>query len=188
MLVPNLIGRSSQWLEDNGASHPKVCWPTRDTVGGVRGATAVDDIANGEVMIMIPEKLMISPKSCREAQDIGHVFKDNVAIFRRDDPTIAFFLVHERLKGAKSFWGPFIAMLSEPLTISNWSDAELAELQDNWLAKEARMRDVRLRRLYESIIGKLCEKYPELFSKEQYSFPLFRWGWNTIQVHAHSLC
>ena len=37
-------GEFLKWLSDNGAKHPKVQWPSRSTVQGVRGANALADI------------------------------------------------------------------------------------------------------------------------------------------------
>jgi hypothetical protein len=33
-----------QWLRDNGAKYPKIEWPSTDTVGGCRGAKAIETI------------------------------------------------------------------------------------------------------------------------------------------------
>lgn len=101
-----------QWLKDNGASHPKIVWPAYTTVGGVRGAVALDDIEvcalsasltaahthtrspsdyraqTDEKMLCIPTKLMISPPQCLASPEIAHVYKENADMFRGDDDRV----------------------------------------------------------------------------------------------------
>ena len=43
--VRELLGfRVAQWLLANGATFPKIQWPARSTIGGVRGTVALEDI------------------------------------------------------------------------------------------------------------------------------------------------
>lgn len=44
LLFPLRFGVSAQWLISNGATFPKIQWPARTTVGGVRGTVALADI------------------------------------------------------------------------------------------------------------------------------------------------
>ena len=50
----------TKWLKDNGASWDAIIWPSRNTVGKVRGAVAAEDIDTGDVMMYIPKSLMLS--------------------------------------------------------------------------------------------------------------------------------
>ena len=42
---------------------------------------------------------------------------------------LAVFMMHETLKGDKSFYAPFLRILPEPSNISEWTDAQLNLLQ-----------------------------------------------------------
>ena len=194
-----------KWLSDNGAKHPKVQWPSRSTVQGVRGATALADIESDEHMIEVPAALLMSPVTCMNSEEIGHVYRDNPALFRRDDTAIALLLMHERHRGAASFFAPFLRMLCHPCTASDWSDEELAQLHDPSLGREARARDARLRQLHASLFRHLSQLYPEHFAPDDcadgigieaprlpsghaaaapFGFARFRWAWNTVQARA----
>ena len=79
-----------KWLLENGAQHDKILWPTRDTVGGVRGATALDDIETNEFMLSIPKKLMITPPLCHESE-LEPIFVENPDIFIDEDRCLGTF-------------------------------------------------------------------------------------------------
>jgi hypothetical protein len=54
------------------------------------------------------------------------------------DRAIVSYLVYERLKGAESWLAPYFEALCEPEILSDWSDKELEELQDHFLAYNVR--------------------------------------------------
>jgi len=41
------------WLRENGATYPKIEWPSTNTVGGCRGAKARSRIETNEVMMEV---------------------------------------------------------------------------------------------------------------------------------------
>ncbi len=132
--------RFLEWLAANGATLPKIQWPARDTVSSVRGAVALADIAGGEKdMMCIPTALVMSPASAQASPTIGHVFVDGEAFkhaggYGKFETTV--FLMHEKVKGASSFWHPYIASLPEPRTVADWNAAELAQLQHSSFLEE----------------------------------------------------
>jgi hypothetical protein len=169
-----------KWFEQHGGTHPKVGYPVE--INGMRSAVALEDISPGELTCTVPKELMISPVHCRQSKTIGHVFRENYSLLRQDDPSITLMLMHEKLKGDQSFWFPFLQMMPHPETISEWTDTDLDELQDPALKRDARERYRRLARSYARIFGVLCYKYPDLFPSHKYTFKLYRWAWNQIQV------
>lgn len=124
------ISRFKKWLEANGAKFPKVEWPSLDTTGGVRGATAIDNIATNEVMIEIPNHIMMSPPVAF-ASDIGSLLRQNSDILRTD-LLLSVFIMSERSKGERSFFYPFLRILPVPGTVANWDDKDLLHLQVGW--------------------------------------------------------
>ncbi len=74
-----------QWLRANGATFPKIEWPSRGTVGGVRGAVALDDIATDEKMLCIPISLMITPPLCRASPELAPVYEHSSMLFADND-------------------------------------------------------------------------------------------------------
>lgn len=47
----------------------------------------------------------------------------------KGDILLAVFMMHETLKGDKSFYAPFLRILPEPSNISEWTDSQLNLLQ-----------------------------------------------------------
>jgi hypothetical protein len=100
-----------KWLLDNGASYDKIIWPARETVGGVRGTVARDDIESGEVMLSIPLKLMMTPPLAL-ASELSDVFEENENIFINDDRVLVLFIMNEKVKGNESFFFPYLQVFS----------------------------------------------------------------------------
>lgn len=100
-----------QWLLANGASFPKIRWPARATVGGVRGTVAQEDIEaraphdivlhdasryclfpplplqTNEHMLIIPEALMITPPLVRAFPPLKDLF-DTLDFFKSNDDVV----------------------------------------------------------------------------------------------------
>lgn len=152
--------RFLQWLRDNGASFPKVAWPQPCPGTGERGAVALDDIASGEHMLHIPTSLVLSPPVCEADAAIGHVFREQAALFRRRSDLVrcrrrcrrrlrsaaalpvatpqvlTVYLMHHRALGDRSPWWPYLAVLPHPASVADWSDEEVSALQDECVSTE----------------------------------------------------
>jgi len=178
--------RFVKWLRDNGAKFPKIQWPARTTVDGVRGTIALEDIETGEIMLEIPQKLMMCEPVCKMSEKIGHVFRDT-SLFRFGgvgSELVAVFLMHERLQGEKSFWYPFIKVLPDPTTICKWSRKQLNELQDPALCKAADDKWSHFRVQYIRLFSRLRSRFPDEFPEELYTESLFRWAILTVAARA----
>ena len=174
-----------KWLEENGARFPKVVWPSRDTVGGVRGAVAIETIETNEPIMYIPHKLLISPPVARASPDIGHIFIEHQTFFRgNDDLLLSTYIMYEESRGTKSFWYPFLAMLPRPGSISDWTKEEMEEVQDEQLVREAISRPSRIKLKYEKLMCMLEAEYGTLFNREVHTYDRFRHAWMSIQARA----
>ena len=173
------------WLKDNGARFPKCVWPSRDTVGGVRGAIATETIETNEPIMWIPHKLLISPPVARSSSLIGHIFTDHERFFHGDDDLLlATYIMFEESRGSDSFWYPFLAMLPRPGSVSDWSADEMKELQDPVLVEDAKRRPARLLAKYEKLMTLLESEYFDLFDRKVHTYDRFRHAWMTIQARA----
>ena len=173
----------SAWLAENGAKYPKIDWPSDDTVGGCRGAMAVETISSDEVMMEIPIKLMMSPNSAFDDELIGKKLQMSQDILR-GDILLAVYIMSEILKGEGSFYHPFLAILPESGSIIQWTDSQLGMLQDDSITHRAKNRRVVLRNTYSRSIEVLCDRYPETFTVEEYTYKLFLFSWFSIQARA----
>eukprot|EP01035_Chromulina_nebulosa_P024647 gene24647-32098_t len=171
------------WLQEGGAEFNKILWPSSATNSGIRGAIATDNISPMEYMIVIPGNLMISPPIILENPEIGQLLKASMDILQ-GDILLAVFMMHETLKGDKSFYAPFLRILPEPSNISEWTDSQLNLLQDTTLFLRAKNRRNQLTYLYNRAIGGLNRRYPENFPLVDYSLKLFKFCWNSVQARA----
>eukprot|EP01138_Halocafeteria_seosinensis_P001389 gb/GECG01001425.1/.p1 GENE.gb/GECG01001425.1/~~gb/GECG01001425.1/.p1 ORF type:complete len:450 (+),score=44.15 gb/GECG01001425.1/:1-1350(+) len=172
------------WFHAHGGRHPKIQYPSRETINGVRGAVAVEDIESEEVMITVPRKLMISSEDCNACPYLNPVFEGLPEIFQDEDMKLAFFLVNEKLKGHQSFWAAYLSMLPRPLTICEWSSEELEQLQDTQLVDRSHRRAVTLRNTFNNAKIAIEAKFPEHLNWSHFSLPNFLWAWRTIQARA----
>ena len=175
----------AKWFHENGGSYPKIEWPSRNTMGQVRGTIATEDIHSNEPMLYVPENIMISPPICKANPLIGHVFTENDGFFKRDDDTmLAVFVMFEKERGLESFWHPYLSVLPWPCSVADWSPLELKELQDRRLGQEATMRPIKLKEKYNTLMDMLLPKYSNLFSKEVHTLEKYVFAWMTIQARA----
>ncbi|KAE9011964.1 hypothetical protein PR003_g14293 [Phytophthora rubi] len=173
--------RFLQWLQDNGATFPKLQWPTT-TPSGLRGAVATSAIATGEPMLCIPRRLLISEDLCWRDPQLRRVFQDNRDVFTRDDPVLSLFLVREQLLGARSFFQPYLAVLPYPESVQDWTQDELRELHDGRLVDAAARRSSEIDVYYRRVMNRLQSKYPGEFPEALYTFDRFKFAWKTIQA------
>lgn len=172
------------WLRENGAGFPKLSWPSVDTVGGCRGARALEDIAPGEHMIEIPIKLMMSPPHAFRDPVIGPILKASEDLLQ-GDLLLTVYIMFEMSKGEASFYYPYLQCLPGPGSVSQWTDSQLAELENGDLIHKAKNKLISLRNTYSRTIVKLCNTYPnELPLEPSYSYDKFLFAWYSVQARA----
>ena len=171
------------WLRENGAKIGKLDWPSVDPGTDSRGAIANKDIETGEFMLEIPSKLMMSPVDAFSDEDIGEILLVHKDMLR-GDTLLTVYLMHERQKQNQSFYYPYIAILPEINNISEWTDDELALLQDSDIIARSHVIRRNLRTTFDRTVVKLQEQYPHQFSPEKFSFQSFVFCWFTIQARA----
>ncbi len=179
------------WLQEHGARFKKIEWPSYATESGVRGAVALADIDMDEDMVSIPEHLMLTPLVALEDPEIGHVFEENLGQFADEDILIVL-LMHERAKGAASFFFPYLDILPQSDGLMEWDDEALALLQDEDLCMQVHLRRSQMEAHYTRLIEDgLKAQYPQVFgvvglpeAEDPYSFAQFTFAYQTIQARA----
>ncbi len=66
---------------------------------GLVGARAKEDIAQNEVFVYVPNKVLITVERARSHPEIGHIFQNHDSIFKanedRDFLTLLIFIMYE---------------------------------------------------------------------------------------------
>jgi hypothetical protein len=181
----------SAWLAENGATYPKIEWPTRETVGGVRGTTARADIASNEKdMLRIPLKLMMAPPTTEASAEFGEVMRAYHIVPRGSMLALTVFLLLEKvLKRESSFWWPYVRMLPHPGTTLDWNAAELVELQDETVHSESQRMRAQHAQKFVVVFEKLRERFGSIFGatvaeSERLGFTSEEWEWCAMNVQA----
>lgn len=181
--APSKIDRFKAWLHANGAIFSKIEWPSVDTVGGCRGAQALEDIASEEHMLEIPIKLMMSPPTAFADSTIGPILRAHEDSLR-GDLLLSLYIMFEMSKGSSSFYYPYLQILPEPGSVSQWTSAQMQELQNEDLLLKAKNRLTTLRNSYNRAILPLCQRYPLQLPAEAFSYNLFLFAWYSVQARA----
>ncbi|EKX44656.1 hypothetical protein GUITHDRAFT_109433 [Guillardia theta CCMP2712] len=171
------------WLREHGAKFDKLEWPVYRWPGkphdGERGVRVISDIAPCEEMFSIPEKILMSRKSCM-ASSIAHVFRKHkdVLFSSRDELALTLLILYEKLdQGNASFWKPMIDILpADPGAASKWSEEELQELQDESLKAEAMIVVASMQQTYQRVLRPILVQHGDVFSVDRYTWEEFRWA------------
>ncbi|BET00936.1 Rubisco LSMT substrate-Hypothetical protein [Nesidiocoris tenuis] len=121
------IGEMTKWMLDNGAQIEGV--EIREMDNFDYGISAMKDFAEGDLIISVPRKLMMSTESA-EKSELGHLSKTDPMLIHMPNVILALFLLLEKSRGPDSFWSPYIACLpSSYTTVMYFTGEELAALK-----------------------------------------------------------
>jgi len=81
--------------------------------------------------------------------------------------------------GEKSFWKPYFDVFPEPDLLAFWTDAELNELQDPELVKEALRYRIEIDDEWKEALN-IFNKYPKIFPKDKINKDLFKFVYGNV--------
>jgi hypothetical protein len=155
----------ARWASKRGVRFPKIepC-----DFEGLRGVKARESISAGDILVEFPLSAVLcvgDAQPCPMPEWLDARFWYVSSLHAR----LAMLLLHEASKGAASDYHPWIRAMppSHDDKLQRWTDEELAELQDDTLASEAR----RQRELIDSVYATLKQLSP----RTPVSLPEFRW-------------
>lgn len=150
---------------------------------GLCGVIVKEKVEPGEVLISVKwdstfstELLLVTP--------IIEVFNENPSFFGSECPEsldnrFLALVLFEKLKGNDSKWDLFFNTMPEnPENLCDWSETELAALQDPDIVYDSRTRKGKNFKSYEEL-REILVKYPQFFS-EIIDVQLIEWCWKII--------
>lgn len=169
-----------QWARSQGAYiSEKIHYPCTFPPG-YSGTVALSDINPTELLISIPNSLLLSTKFS-SPPELSDFFNENPEIFslpnrEHEDYRMLSFLLWEMSKN-DSIWQVYFDSLPQYAeTVSDWKEKELIELQDSDF-----VNDVMIRKNWNSQLTKelscVFNKYPGLFKKEIVCAKNVLWCW-----------
>ena len=153
-----------QWLSDNGCLFPSLEFPVAFGEYGIVGTSAKTNISSLKAFLFVPYQIIISPKKAFQSE-IGFILQKH-DVFKThkksNDFVLWAFLMFEKLKGDQSFWHPYFRIIPEIELLMDWSNLELSELQDKFLANKAKL-GLKECLSYYKLIKPILVTYPEYF-------------------------
>jgi hypothetical protein len=139
-----------------------------------RGLVAARSISKDEVVISIPQKLLMNLDTafaCPLVQAVWE-FAQSEHITFSERQVLVLHLIIENRKGTSSFWHPFLS--SMPLeydTLENWQESTVAHLQFPALIRMATLRRATIQKEYQQLQSALAGVAEKLKSSADSSIP-----------------
>lgn len=161
--------RFLEWCFSNGLKWGGVDFPAffgKD--GNLRGLVAKRDIRPYEVVLAVPNQLMITTIKAREDKYLGKLFAAHEELFFAEDTgeynCLIVYLLRERFKGEESFFAPFLNVVSETESALVWDQQTLDFIEENSLRQEVVEAQEEFQREWKQLKAVL-DKYPNMFPK-----------------------
>ena len=185
----NWLNSNGVWMSDK-AGWGRAAHPLRvesDTVEDFelsgRGLLARKDVVQGEAIVQVPQKLLMTRRAAVEV--LGkRIIPDGVGEYL----AIALLLIHEREKGTSSFWAPYIGILPTADDVGQtwlWSEEDLALLGGSGVVAATNSLRAKLRREYDSLVSDVIR--PNGLSIEVFSWAAFEWAMSMLFSRAIDL-
>ncbi|XP_054264332.1 actin-histidine N-methyltransferase-like [Macrosteles quadrilineatus] len=171
------------WLENHDAEVQGV--GITEFPGHGLGLVALRDVSEGEVIVAVPRKLMITAESV-QASKLGYLLANETMLKHMPNVALALFLLLERFSSeGPSFWAPYLNMLpSAYTTVLYFTAQELQELKGSPTLEGAlkQCRNIARQyayfyRLFQNMSDPASEILREVFTYEQY-----RWAVSTVMT------
>ncbi|KAJ8030597.1 SET domain-containing protein 4 [Holothuria leucospilota] len=170
-----------QWLSQNGVKYHHLRPANFKTTG--RGLMTVKAYKDGDVIISIPKKLLITTQVALESE-----LKDVIVRFPKKLTArliICAFLIIEKMKGSSSFWAPYIRCLPESFdTPAYFTEEELSLLPDSLQVKSKEQR-VKIQQEFRKL--KQFFRFAKEFNickGEELSLSFFKWAWFVVNTRS----
>jgi hypothetical protein len=181
-----------QWAKSLGVKlNPKIIYPVLFEPGCI-GMQTTQDINPCEEILSAPNEIMLSMKLANTIE-LENVYKAYPSLFsipdrsHEDNRMIAYF-VWEQSKEENSFWYKYFKSLPKDVeTIIDWTDADLAELQDPDFEYDSKFRRER-DNSGNTVLGNALKDYPELFKEEYLSLENLNWVWKILCTRSYGRC
>jgi hypothetical protein len=162
--------RLIEWIQSHGVDLSGFKWPAYDS-NGVRGVQATVKFNANQEYFRLPKELVFDLVFDTKGVQVDDYDKRILAV------------VEERIKGNGSFWKPFLDVIGYdiPESVTEWSDEELNELQDDEFKNEVVALRSDIARRHENSVGVLN------LDKSVYSFELFKWGFLIFSQRAFGI-
>ncbi|CAN1794259.1 [Fructose-bisphosphate aldolase]-lysine N-methyltransferase, chloroplastic [Linum perenne] len=176
---PPSVATFWEWLTEKGVVSGKT--PVRPgVVTEGLGLVAKRDIGRNEVVLEVPKKFWINPKSV-EGSEIGRICGG-----LKPWISVALFLIREKLKGDGSDWKAYLDVLPESTDSTLfWSEEELAELQGTQLLNTTQGVKQYLQKEFQRVEQDILKPHKQMFPSNV-TLEDFTWAFGILRSRAFS--
>lgn len=155
------------WCFENGVKWTGVDFPAYfGNNGELRGIVTTRNIEPYEVILAVPNKLLITTLKAREDKYLSRILEAHREVFYDDDNgeynTLIAYLIKERLKGKESFFYPFLAMIEDAETAVVWDKETIDFIEEPSLKQEALDAQHEFKEEWK-VMKDILDKYPNMF-------------------------
>jgi hypothetical protein len=140
---------------------------------------ATQNLRQGERLLFVPSRLLISAESEWGCVETGKIIKEAAL---PEWPTLAIFLISEASREKSSPWYPyFVTLPKAPSSILQWTENEV----NVWLTaspvREKALECIRdVTETYRDLRATVFSKHPELFPSQVYNLEAFKWAFGIL--------
>ncbi|KAK3786270.1 hypothetical protein RRG08_002014 [Elysia crispata] len=175
-----------KWLNDNGVNTESIEISEFPGVGF--GLKTMKDLKEGDKLLQIPRKLMLTVDSAKKSS-LGPLISEDKILQVMPNVTLALHVLNEKFT-PNSFWKPYIDSLpnkySTPLY---WGSEELQLLKGSPVQGDAINQYRNIARQY-AYFYRLLQKSPavkDLPLKEHFTFENYRWAVSTVMTRQNQI-
>ncbi|GFN94514.1 histone-lysine N-methyltransferase, partial [Plakobranchus ocellatus] len=175
-----------KWLNENGVDTASIEIAEFPGVGF--GLKSTKDYKEGDKLLQIPRKLMLTVDSARKSS-LGALISEDKILQVMPNVTLALHVLNEKFS-PQSFWKPYIDSLpSKYLTPLYWGSEDLQYLKGSPVQGDAINQYRNIARQY-AYFYRLLQKNPaakDLPLKDHFTFENYRWAVSTVMTRQNQI-
>ncbi|CAK9213527.1 unnamed protein product [Sphagnum troendelagicum] len=166
-----------EWLSTEGLAKQKL--ELERVESGGRGLVAKQSLRQGERLLFVPSRLIITAQSEWGCKEAGELLKEAGV---PEWPMLATYLISEASLGRSSHWFPYIATLPQsPTSILQWTEAEVGTWLSASPVRERALDCIRdVTETYKDLQATVFAKHPQVFPAKTYTLEAFKWAFGIL--------
>lgn len=175
------------WAKEHGVEMDAI--GIKEFEGYGYGVSAEQDIEEGDPIVKVPRKLMITSDTIMDSP-LKNLYQSNPIIRLMPNVALALFILHEKFRGDESFWRPYINFLPPHYsTVLYFKSQDLLHMKGSPTFESA-MKQCRnifrqyahFKRLFQNGDDEVSKLFRAKFTYEEY-----RWAVSTVMTRLNAV-
>ena len=173
-----------KWAKRNGISFGKLRPAYFRQTG--RGLMTCRKLSKGDLVISVPEKMLITTKTAERSQIVKTFIKLQPKYSLTAIQILCIFILYEKFQGGSSFWYPYIRTLPTSFNTPAYFKAEELSALPSSLQQQCVTQTKTVRESFEELKG-YVENDSTMLDKaflDFLTFDEFRWAWFVVNTRS----